>query len=123
MDLLKAARSSEAANKRTERFGVPPQRNSTIDFSTESPDTVTQANGEARFLVARKQTLDSIRASASENEIQVIRTEVESALSKLRAHISPQRFQEALEHGIEKRLLDRRGFPDYDRWIRDQGNR
>ena len=45
---------------------------------------------------------------------------VEAALSKLRAHISPQRFIEAVQRGVEQRLLEQSGFPDLDKWSRDK---
>jgi hypothetical protein len=47
-----------------------------------------------------------------------LRGEVERALHKLKSHISPQRFQEAVQHGVEQRLLENDGFPDFDEWVR-----
>ena len=49
-----------------------------------------------------------------------MQVEVEAALSKLRAHISPQRFIEAVQRGVEQRLLEQSGFPDLDKWSRDK---
>ena len=71
---------------------------------------------EVAYLTARKAALDDILCRASEAEVTELKTDVESALQKLRAHISPQRFSEAVQHGVEQRLLERHGFPDFDSW-------
>ena len=99
------ALQNERASRRTEQFE---------DLSGDK-----RLVSEARYLTYRKQTLDTLRATAAPGELDSIGVEVETALGKIRSHISPQRFKEALEHGVEQRLLDRRGFPDYDKWLRD----
>ena len=48
----------------------------------------------------------------------MLKAEVEEALSKLRAHISPHRFIEAVQLGVEQRLLEQSGFPDFDLWCK-----
>jgi hypothetical protein len=73
-------------------------------------------NLEVAYLTARKVALDDILCRASEAEVSELRGDVEAALQKLRAHISPQRFSEAVQHGVEQRLLERHGFPDFDSW-------
>ena len=74
---------------------------------------------EVEYLLARKTELDRILSVASPEDQSGLRSEVETALQKLRAHISPQRFVEAVQHGVEQRLLEHYGFPDFDAWIRD----
>jgi hypothetical protein len=76
----------------------------------------TKLNLEVAYLTARKVALDDILCRASESEVAELRGDVETALQKLRAHISPQRFSEAVQHGVEQRLLERHGFPDFDSW-------
>jgi hypothetical protein len=76
----------------------------------------TKLNLEVAYLTARKVALDDILCRATESEISELRVDVENALQKLRAHISPQRFSEAVQHGVEQRLLERHGFPDFDAW-------
>ena len=56
--------------------------------------------------------------TADREAVGALRGEVEEALSKLRAHISSQRFAEAVQHGVEQRLLEQSGFPDFDEWSR-----
>lgn len=75
-------------------------------------------DAEISYLLERKKVLDELKANTSPATIQVIQTDVEAALSKLKAHISPRRFQEAVEHGAEQRLLDQNGFPDFDAWCK-----
>jgi hypothetical protein len=73
-------------------------------------------NLEVQYLTERKETLDQVLARSSMKEREQVRQEVEKALAKLRAHISPQRFSEAVQHGMEQRLLDSYGFPEFDVW-------
>jgi len=73
-------------------------------------------NLEVAYLTARKTALDEILREAPQAEVAELRADVEAALQKLRAHISPQRFSEAVQHGVEQRLLERHGFPDFDSW-------
>lgn len=98
------------------------------NFSTSSPRAKAARSGdrasrgdsklnlEVAYLTARKVALDDILLRASESEVSELRQDVETALQKLRAHISPQRFSEAVQHGVEQRLLERHGFPDFDSW-------
>jgi len=73
-------------------------------------------NLEVQYLTERKETLDQVLARSSMKEREQVRQEVEKALAKLRSHISPQRFTEAVQHGMEQRLLDSYGFPEFDVW-------
>jgi hypothetical protein len=70
------------------------------------------------YLIERKAALDKLRTQVAPEEVEGLRGEVETALAKLKAHISPQRFEEAVEHGVEQRLLEQRGFPDFDKWCK-----
>lgn len=85
-----------------------------------SPASKTnQMDAEVGYLIERKAALDALRAEIQPESVTELRTEVEAALAKLKAHISPQRFQEAVEHGVEQRLLEQRGFPDFDKWCKN----
>jgi hypothetical protein len=75
---------------------------------------------EVVYLKARMERLDRVLELSSQQTLSELRGEVEQALHKLRSHISPQRFQEAVQHGVEQRLLERDGFPDFDVWIKEQ---
>ena len=70
------------------------------------------------YLLERKAALDKLKTDVAPADVAALRTDVEAALAKLKAHISPQRFQEAVEHGVEQRLLEQRGFPDFDKWCK-----
>jgi len=74
---------------------------------------------EVAYLTARKKRLDEIMTRPNPDDHASLRADVETALQKLRAHISPQRFAEAVQHGVEQRLLEKSGFPDYDSWVRE----
>ena len=75
-------------------------------------------NQEIAYLTERKEALDTLLKTADREAVGALRGEVEEALSKLRAHISSQRFAEAVQHGVEQRLLEQSGFPDFDEWSR-----
>lgn len=91
--------------------------------NSDTPQRVTKSKGsqidaEVSYLLERKGALDKLKAQVPDEEVAVLRADVEAALSKLKAHISPQRFAEAVEHGVEQRLLEQRGFPDFDKWCK-----
>ena len=78
----------------------------------------SQIDAEVSYLLERKAALDKLKSEVAPADVVTLRTDVEAALAKLKAHISPQRFQEAVEHGVEQRLLEHRGFPDFDKWCK-----
>lgn len=77
-------------------------------------------NLEIDYLIARKTALETVQNNAAPSEVAAMQVEVEAALTKLRAHISPQRFIEAVQRGVEQRLLEQSGFPDLDKWSRNK---
>jgi hypothetical protein len=78
----------------------------------------SQIDAEVSYLLERKTALDRLKTEVADEEVGELRADVEAALAKLKAHISPQRFIEAVEHGVEQRLLEQRGFPDFDKWCK-----
>jgi plasmid replication initiation protein len=76
----------------------------------------TRLQLEVQYLTERKEKLDQVLQQSSVKEREKIRQEVDQGLSKLRSYISPQRFNEAVQHGVEQRLLDAYGFPEFDVW-------
>jgi hypothetical protein len=76
---------------------------------------------EVAYLTARSERLERVIRTSAHELTDSLRSEVERALHKLKLHISPQRFQEAVQHGVEQRLLENDGFPDFDEWARQQG--
>ncbi len=74
---------------------------------------------EAEYIKARAKALEKILGETPQEDLAILRDEVGQAMGKLRAYISPQRFEEALQHAVEQRTLEKRGFPDFDRWVKD----
>ena len=96
--------------------------------SGDAPQRVIKSKGsqidaEVSYLLERKAALDKLKTEVAEEEVAGLRSDVEAALAKLKAHISPQRFIEAVEHGVEQRLLEHRGFPDFDKWCKSNGQK
>ena len=89
---------------------VAPKRKSSKD---------SQIDIEVSYLLERSKVLDALREETSSSAIEIIQADVENVLAKLKAHISPRRFQEAVEHGVEQRILEQNGFPDFDRWCKE----
>jgi hypothetical protein len=73
---------------------------------------------EVQYLADRKLNLDRVKAETSNSQLEALRHEVEGALARLRAYLSPTRFAEAVSHGVDEKLLERSGFPDFEKWRR-----
>lgn len=73
---------------------------------------------QSQYLVDRKQAVSNFRAGGNQAEIERFRGEVEVALTKLKALISPTRFIEAVEHGVEEKILKALEFPIFEQWCR-----
>lgn len=112
----------------SDKAGVGPRAQNDLKLEPRNSDSVKAGNkgkdasvdAEVSYLIERKAALDKLRTQVAPEEVAGLRAEVETALAKLKAHISPQRFEEAVEHGIEQRLLEHRGFPDFDKWCKSQ---
>jgi hypothetical protein len=95
-------------------------KSSASSLRLEELATGKKINLEVAYLTERKHRLDTVLENTSAERRATLSKEVERALEKLKAHISPQRFVEAVQHGVEQRLLDGDGFPDFDAWIRER---
>lgn len=75
---------------------------------------------ESDYLVARRLEIKHIRDTQIEKELLVSLTqEVEKALSRIRDNISPQRFAEAVEHGVDDKIASLFAVPSFDEWVKD----
>lgn len=93
--------------------------------SQRSQEALERARGprvnlEVEYLTKRCEKLQELLSCTSMQERESIRQDVEQALSKLRSHISPQRFVEAVQHGVDQRLLDAHGFPEFEVWVQQR---
>jgi hypothetical protein len=82
----------------------------------------SQADLEIVYLAERSNVLERARASVSSNVHTSLCNEVESSLAKLRAHLSSQRFEEAVRRGVDQKLLDMAKFPDLAEWTKMRKN-
>jgi Replication initiator protein A len=109
-----------------DKVGVGPRAQNELKLEARNSDGVkpvgkskeNNVDAEVSYLIERKAALDKLRSDVDPQQVAGLRAEVETALAKLKAHISPQRFEEAVEHGVEQRLLEQRGFPDFDKWCK-----
>jgi hypothetical protein len=100
-------------------------QNSQSKRETDRPRPSAKASNttvelEVEYLKQRSKKLQELVSGVRQSEQLELRQEVEQALSKLRAHISPQRFSEAVQHGVEQRLLDAHGFPEFELWAQQR---
>jgi Replication initiator protein A len=77
------------------------------------------SKSESDYLVARKRVLEGIQVRMQRDDLCRIRATVESALEKIRPLISSSRFEEAIQHGVEQKLLTSEKFPDFEHWNPD----
>lgn len=87
-----------------------------------APDAERSAEElQKQYLSERRRRLDEIQGSLSESEKSALYSEVEAALSKIRSHITRERFKDVVAHGVDERLLERHNFPDFKRWCARAG--
>jgi hypothetical protein len=97
----------------------------TFNFQPQQEKRVVQAKAfaadqEQAYLAARASAVEQARATVESTVRIALESEVESGLAKLRAHISPQRFQEAVQRGVDQKLLDMNSFPSLEEWSRSR---
>ena len=119
--VLPTDKSTHTKEQRPAQEGAVEKR--TVASSAAAPKRKSskdsQIDIEVSYLLERSKVLDALREKTSSSAIAVIEADVENVLAKLKAHISPRRFQEAVEHGVEQRILEQNGFPDFDRWCKE----
>lgn len=76
------------------------------------------AEQEQQYQAARITAIQHARASVDAAVLVALEAEVEGSLAKLRAHISAQRFLEAVQRGVDQKLLDMNSFPTFEEWAR-----
>jgi len=84
----------------------------------DAPQGEKKRDLEVQYLADRKLNLDRVKAETSNSQLEALRHEVERALARLRAYLSATRFAEAVSHGVDEKLLEQSGFPDFDKWRR-----
>jgi hypothetical protein len=87
-----------------------------LAFSAGGDDERSAEQLQKQYLSERRMMLDQIQASLSDSEKATLYAEVEAALSKIRSHITRERFKDVVAHGVDERLLERHNFPDFKRW-------
>lgn len=76
---------------------------------------------QAEYLVARRHLLDQSVAATEPRVLAAMRSEVEQALGKIRGLISQEKFAQAVEHGVEERIVRMYLIPSYEEWCRSKG--
>ncbi|MCB9030066.1 MAG: replication initiator protein A [Deltaproteobacteria bacterium] len=107
-----------------ENFHLPgeePKKYQADLFKTEAEEEKVQKPTteelKAKYLVERKREAKRLRGTVEDKVLQKVRAEVEVALARFKDNISPENFKEAVEHGVEERLLNLFAFPSFEEWI------
>lgn len=74
---------------------------------------------EAEYFSFRAREIARIKAELEDSVLDEIEGEVEAALVKLKGMISPLRYQEALNHGVDERLAKKYSIKTFQEWLND----
>ncbi len=113
--------------KRQESFGFGSGPSNTLSSKVPNKaksNTQSASNSieiKAQYLVERKKESKRLRLDVEPKMLAKIKAEVEVALSKFKENISEKNFTEAVEHGIEERLLALFAFPNFEEWLSKRG--
>lgn len=101
----------------TSRTQAPLQfKTSEKETQKEDRPIVRDQPAETEYLIQRRQELIRMRDETPSPELARITEAVEAALSRIKPLISESRFSEAVQHGVEQKLLKMSNFPDFDAW-------
>lgn len=77
-----------------------------------------QSDLESLYLVERKRQVQRLKEDIEPAILRKLGNEVEQGLLKLKGLISPERFSEAILHGVEEKILKLFAFPSFEEWLK-----
>ncbi|MBX7143263.1 MAG: replication initiator protein A [Oligoflexia bacterium] len=116
-------------------FVIPPKDSRASDEAPRQssfgfrpvPRSTPQASGiedaKSRYLVERRRQLAQFKEEVEPELLKGMTKEVTLALSRLKGLISDERLVEAVQHGVEEKLLKLFGFPEFEAWLSTQSRR
>jgi len=115
------------AVERPENFVLPNesprgQAQTSLGFMGARPAAVSpkkngvQSEKQSAYLVARKREVERLLGNVEPEVLGKMRREVEEKLIRLKGLISDEGFEDAVQHGIEEKLLKLFAFPDFAGW-------
>lgn len=112
------------AIQRIDDFVLPQSKTTQKPPQTEyraKPDKADSQDREMQYLVEKRKEVNKIKGEVEPSLLDKIRKDVEQAWSKVRGSISPDKFTEAVELGVEEKLLKLYAFPDFSDWVQGRG--
>lgn len=116
------------AVEKAEAFVIPGQENrraqqELLRFRTKATEKKKSAahaisDLESQYLVERKRQVQSLKSDIEPAILKKLTLEVEQGLMKLRGLISSDRFSEAIQHGVEEKILKLFVFPTFEEWLK-----
>ena len=88
--------------------------------TAKAADSSAKHELESHYLVARRQEVVRLKETIEPDMLERITDGVKVALVKLKGLISEARFEEAVSHGVEEKLLRLFAFPEFDVWCQEQ---
>lgn len=73
------------------------------------------------YLTARKYEAEELKQNAEPEMLAKLRSEVAEKISNLRGVISKEKFEHAVEVGVEENLLKLFAFPKFEDWLKEKG--
>lgn len=90
----------------------------------QAEEELNRRSLEREYLVARHQEIRYLRSTIIERDLLAQLTrDVEAALVRLRGTISPTRFAEAVEHGVDEKIANLFAVPSFDDWLKEHPTR
>ncbi len=80
----------------------------------------TTSNLESEYLIARKLAIKEQRDAMDLVTLRRIESEVETALLRLKGHITDQRFKETVAHGVDEKIAKLFALPSFEEWLRER---
>jgi hypothetical protein len=105
--------------KPSSRQGTLSLSNATYTAKAKVAQPSVKESLESEYLIARKQEIRHIRDAIVEKDLLAqLTSDVEKALSKIKAQISAARFTETVEHGVDEKLASLFAVPSFDEWVK-----
>lgn len=93
-----------------------------LKFAAESASARREsaASEDSIYLIERKRKIQSLRTEVDAPLLDKLKGEVESALSNVKGLISPERFNEVVDHGVDEKLARLFVLPDFEEWKKER---
>lgn len=90
-----------------------------LSLKPQTPE-VSKSSLEGEFLIVRKREIERLRNSMEEGVLKRLEEEVVKALSNIQSLISPEKFVDAVRHGVDEKIAKLFALPTYSEWLKQK---